>query len=253
MKLVTIAHLIFSCMLIGTAQTYASSANFAMQKAARFYEQGSFDSAISCYRGVIETGTENGDIYYNLGNAYFRANNIGMARLSYEKAMTFSPSDPDIKANVTFLKSRQIDAIVMAPQGFLAAILSRAHNLLPLNRELWVLLILWTLVLAFASMLLFAGRHMRLWFIYGIAILGFLILPIGISAGAKLYSSETIHEAIVLAPTVDAKNQPSGTIVLFSAHEGTKFRIRQSLDNWSLVSLENGVSGWVPDASLGKI
>ncbi len=74
-----------------------------------------------------------------------------------------------------------------------------------------------------------------------------------ISIGKKIYDAEKKKFVIVLEKTVDAKNQPDGSKVLFSAHEGTKFQIRKTKDSWSFVSLPNGVSGWVENSSLGHI
>jgi len=93
----------------------------------------------------------------------------------------------------------------------------------------------------------------RLWIIYGGVCLGALTVLLGISAGVKIYQVERIAYAIVLTSSVDARNQPDGTKTLFTAHEGTKFLIRKQIDRWALVSLPNGVSGWVELSALGRI
>jgi len=69
----------------------------------------------------------------------------------------------------------------------------------------------------------------------------------------KIFQSEKVGYAILLEPSADAKNEPDGAKIIFSAHEGTKFLIRKSLEGWSLVSLPNGLSGWVENKALGKI
>jgi hypothetical protein len=81
----------------------------------------------------------------------------------------------------------------------------------------------------------------------------FVTIGLGISVGVKIYAAENISSAIVLSPSLDAKNQPDGNKVLFTVHEGTKFRIRKIIGDWALVSLPTGVSGWVQMSSIGVI
>jgi hypothetical protein len=100
---------------------------------------------------------------------------------------------------------------------------------------------------------LYVSPNARLWIIYCSTILFLMAVSLGISAGVKIYNKEQAAYAIVLTPLLDAKNQPNGNKVLFTVHEGTKFRIRKTLNDWALVSLPTGVSGWVQTSSLGKI
>jgi hypothetical protein len=93
----------------------------------------------------------------------------------------------------------------------------------------------------------------RLWLGYGAALCTLLILITGASAGYKIYALENKQHAIILTPSLDAKNQPMGGQTLFTAHEGTKLQIRKTSGDWCLVSLPNGASGWVTASSLGKI
>jgi hypothetical protein len=104
-----------------------------------------------------------------------------------------------------------------------------------------------------ASAILFVNNNGKLGLIYGSILLSIVALAIGTSAGLKIYEKEKVSYAVLLAIASDAKNEPDGTKVLFTAHEGTKFRIRKVEDKWSLVSLPNGVSGWVKNTDLGKI
>ena len=74
---------------------------------------------------------------------------------------------------------------------------------------------------------------------------GGLTGAVSLSAGIKIYQAENLNEAVVVRAVVDARNQPNGPTIIFTAHEGTKFRIRQTEGAWVLCSLPNGVSGWV--------
>jgi hypothetical protein len=122
-----------------------------------------------------------------------------------------------------------------------------------LNGQLWMFFFLLLALSVLFALGLYAPANLRLWIIYLSSILLFVTACCGISLGIKIYSNATLQEAIVLSASVDARNQPNGDKILFTVHEGTKFRILKQLGDWSLVGLPTGVSGWMPTSSLGII
>jgi tetratricopeptide (TPR) repeat protein len=227
--------------------------NFWFEKASKLYEQQSYDSAAWYYEQVLSSGVTNSAVYYNLGNSYFRVKKVGLALLNYEKARKLAPNDADILGNIRFANSVLIDRIPMPQQTFFGAILFRLHTLFPLNIQLWILFFLLLALSALFSAGLYASPNARLWIIYLSSLLLLATCALGASAGVKIYSSERAGYAIVLVPSLDAKNEPNGNKLIFTVHEGTKFRVRKTIGEWSLVSLPTGMSGWVLTASLGKI
>ncbi len=222
-------------------------------QANRAYGQGQFDSAALYYERIIESGMDNAAVLYNYGNALYRLNKIGPARLAYEKANRLNPNDPDITTNIRFIQSNIVDRVPEPERGFLDTVLWKLHVLISLKTQLWIALILWSVIACCIAVSFFASRNLRLWLIYLSVLFGLLFAALGSSIGIKIYESEKISYAIVVVPSTDAKNEPDGATVLFTAHEGTKFRIRKTVDDWSLVSLPNGVSGWVERKTLGTI
>jgi len=195
-------------------------------------------------------------VYYNTGNCYYRLMKPGMARLYYEKAAALSPNDPDIEANINFIKSIIVDRQTggdTQESDFLTSVLYGIHTLLPLNVQLIAVCALLFILSIIASAMLFKRGLARLWLAYGAALCVLLIITVGTSVGYKIYALESKQYAIILSASIDAKNQPSGDRTLFTAHEGTKLQIRKTAGEWSLVSLPNGVSGWVTTGALGKI
>ncbi|MBD3420125.1 MAG: tetratricopeptide repeat protein [Chitinivibrionales bacterium] len=242
-------------MLIAFSLSVATAAPVEqwMGRANAFYENKKYDSALVYLERILAEGVRNSAVYYNAGNAYYRRNKIGRAILYYEKAAQLAPRDKDIQANIKFARLNIIDRIPEPEQGFLVSLLWGMHSLFDLQTQLWLLL-----VLLFALALLFSGglfssRNLRLWIIYASVLLGLATLATGTSVGYKIYRAENVTYAIVLDTSVDALNQPNGNKVMFTAHEGTRFRILKSLDDWSFVSLPNGVSGWVEMRTLGII
>jgi tetratricopeptide (TPR) repeat protein len=231
----------------------AAPVDYWFEKANAFYEQQNYDSAGAYYEKILSSGTNNSAVCFNLGNTYFRLKKIGLAMLFFERAQKLSPNDPDVIANIKFGQSAIVDRLPMPEQSFFETVLVRLHNLFSLNVQLWLIFIFLLTLGVFFSIGLFASPNIRLWLIYVSSLVVFICACIGISAGTKVYAGEKVHYAIVLTPSVEAKNQPNGNKVLFTVHEGTKFRVRKQLGEWSLVSLSTGVSGWVLSTSLGSI
>lgn len=237
---------IFSICQAAPVDSWFSQAN-------KFYEEQQYDSAITYYQRITESGVSNSAVFFNLGNAYFRTDKIGLAILNYEKAKRLAPDDSDIEANIHFANMHTVDRTPVPQRSFLASILWRLHTLFSLKQQLWVLFAILMLSSIMFSFSLFAGHNVRLWLIYGISLSLLFILTLGVSVGIKIHERESVKYAVVLHKAVDAVNQPRGSKVLFNAHEGTRFRIRKRQGSWVLVSLPNGASGWVNSEALGEI
>jgi tetratricopeptide (TPR) repeat protein len=233
--------------------SYAAPVEHWFETGNRFFSEQKYDSAVVYYEKIISSGTMTGVVYYNLGNAYFRLKKPGFARLCYEKAARLDPGDQDAAANIKFVASSIVDRVPEAQRGFLETLLWRVHVLMPLTVQLWFCFSLLLGISLLVTAAIYVSGNSRLWLIYISTLLALILLLSGLSMGVKIYDAEKRAWAIVLEPTIDAHNEPDGSKVLFTAHEGTKFQIRKSIDAWSLVSLPNGVSGWVENRYLGKI
>lgn len=238
-------------LLAGTAKSAPVDEWF--DKANQYYINEQFDSATVYYEKIVESGISNYAVFYNLGNTCFRLKKLGLARLYYEKAAKLNPKDADISANIRYIKANIVDKVPEQELGFLENIFWQLHIAFPLTSQLWILCTLLFIISILLSTCLFISGNSRLWVLY-LTVLLFLVLSLtGFSAGYKIYELEKVNYAILLSTSSDARNEPKGGKILFTAHEGTKFRIRKTSGSWSLVSLPNGVSGWIESKVLGKI
>ncbi len=241
---------ITGCLIVITP---AAPIDHWLETANTFYEKEHYDSAVVYYEKIVETGIQNSDVYYNLGNTYFRLHKLGFALLNFEKAGRLSPTDPDVHANIRFARLNIIDRVPEPQRSFFETVLWRLHIQFSLQSQIWILfgcLLFLSLSFAFG---LFTSHNIRLWLIYSGSICVIIAASLSLSIGMKIYTAEEKQFAVVLEKSIDAKNQPDGNKILFTVHEGTKFHIKKSVDNWSFVSLPNGVSGWVESTALGKI
>jgi tetratricopeptide (TPR) repeat protein len=240
-------------LLLLPAASIAAPIDHWFERGNDFYAKQQFDSAVAYYEKIVAAGATSPVVYFNLGNSYFRQKKLGLARLCYEKASRLDPSDKDIAANVKFIASNIVDRVPEPERGFAQTIFRQLHILMPLSVQLWFCFGLLLLIALFVSAALYIRGTTRLWLIYVSSLLSLILLLSGLSMGVKIYQAEKVGYAILLEASVDAKNEPDGAKIIFTAHEGTKFLIRKSLEGWSLVSLPNGLSGWVENRALGKI
>jgi len=104
-------------LMIFSEATSATDTSF--QKANGLYQDGNYELALNAYQEVIDGGFESSDLYYNMGNAAYRSNSIGLAILYYEKALKLNPSHDDARHNLIFVSRYRVDTFEEVPQLFL--------------------------------------------------------------------------------------------------------------------------------------
>jgi len=226
--------------LAGCAPIHAVAADISapFDSANKLYEQGKFREAIAAYDKLIDSGPVSPALYFNLGNAFFKAGEPGHAIASYRQAERLSPRDPDVRANLQFVRN-QIQGPTLLPNSW-----QRRLATLTLNE--WTLLAavvlwLWLLTLAaiqFRPALKGSLRHVAL--IGGIATL----LLCG-CLGAT-WSVDSIKTAIVTVPDASVHNGPlDESPNAFIAHDGAELRVLDAKDDWLEVTAGDRHVGWV--------
>jgi tetratricopeptide (TPR) repeat protein len=234
---------------------HAQDLNTLVEKGNQQYVKGEFEAAIKTYETVLDSGYEAAELYFNLGNAYFKSHKLTPAILNYERAALLSPNDEDIAYNLELARTYVIDKIDVLPQFFLKAWYTRIVRLL--NSDSWAYgsIITFILFLLIFSLYLFIRSYrikkIAFWF-------SLLLLFISIATFVFSYHDNkmtTSHDkAIVFSPSVTVKSSPdeSGTD-LFLIHEGTRVRIEDTLGIWTEIKLEDGNKGWLHSSDIRKI
>jgi len=220
-----------------------------------FYAQSNYQAAIERYQKVLESAVVNEVLLYNLGNAYFKDNQLGRAILCYEKAKRLAPHDREIAENLNFARARIADKVERPPEGFFLSQFRRIANWLPLDTE--TALAIAFFIAANAAFSLFwmdvIPRLSRLALFASISCLA-VFLVLGTSNLLRIYRQETLHEGVILVEKADVLSGPaSDSPTLFSVHEGLKVQIENDLADWAQISLDNGWNGWVKKDALGEI
>jgi tetratricopeptide (TPR) repeat protein len=218
-------------------------------KANQAYKEGRFQEAVEGYNKLIQDGLENGHLYFNLGNAYFRLNNLGQAIANYERARILMPRDPDLRFNLGHARGQTLDAI-SETEGLVGMVFFWL-GALNLAELLWAFAIV---NLAFWITLLIRLYNRFEWTYYVALFTLALWIVIGASCGMKWYQTKKDDRAVVLPEEVNVLAGPEkGDTVLFKLHEGTIVRHERSEDGWSLIHFSEKKRGWVKSSAFERI
>jgi tetratricopeptide (TPR) repeat protein len=227
---------------------FAGEADELMISANQLYQEDKFDEAIILYETILNNGLVSENLYYNLGNSYYRMGQIGRAILNYERALKLDPGNDDVEYNISIVKARMTDNIREVPKLF---IVEWWEGLLAaFSTTTWLLTVaaIFTLLLVFLGIYFTGktGRLQRLGFLGGSASLAALIISILmlVSHINRITSSEF---GILIEEEYAVKQSPSNSSSdVFIIHEGLKFSIEDRVDEWTRIRLSDGKVGWLP-------
>ncbi|HNX44787.1 MAG TPA: tetratricopeptide repeat protein [Bacteroidales bacterium] len=243
------------CLLFPFAVLTAETPEAMIVKGNKAYSQGHYEDAIALYGEVIRMGYESENLFYNLGNAYFKNNELPPAILYYEKALKIDPNDADTRYNLAVANSRIADKIEKIPELFYKRWWTNLKNLFSLD-TLSVLIILFVITgLVLAGIYLVSRRmilrRVSFWSAAALLALAFVMLGIASQKNSQLKARK---EGIVFTPTVTVKSSPDpSSIDLFVLHEGSKVLVQDSIGGWIEVKIANGSQGWILATDIRKI
>ena len=222
-------------------------------KADSAYINNDFANAVYLYENILANQGESADIYYNLGNSYYKMDNIAKAIVNYEKALVLNPGNSDIRFNLELAQSKTIDKVTPMSEIFLVTWMKNMAN--TMNEKGWAQLGITTFILMLLMLALyFFSKKIALKKVGFISALCFLLICIvaNIFASSQKDKAQSHGTAIIMAPSVTVKSTPneSGTN-LFILHEGHKVFIKDNtMREWKEIQLEDGNVGWVPSSVI---
>ncbi|AGC76275.1 tetratricopeptide repeat protein [Nonlabens dokdonensis] len=250
-KVFTILIVLF--VYLSNAQESFEAAAFA--KANQAYTSENYDLAIAGYEQILKTGKHSAEVYFNLGNAYYKINAIGPAIYNFEKALQLDPENTDVLNNLKFANQMKIDAIEDNEVANLES------NLLDIIQNLsvdeWayfsILIVLFTILMGILYFYAQTAGKKRLFFI--LSILGVLMAITSITAA--FYAKNSMNDqqyAIIFTEEFTTKEEPKETATSsFTLHEGTKVEVMEEFNSWALIQLTNGNKAWIPLDKIKKL
>lgn len=220
------------------------------EAASEAYRKQDYKKSIQLYEQIVAQGLaenrESAEVYYNLGNAYFRNNQIAKAILNYERALLLNPGDSDIRHNLRFARTRIEDRIDTSGNLFFANWINNLRNRFTSNTWATTGIVFFLLFLSCIALFLFSAKTWikKTAFYSGLAMLVFLIVSNAFAFRQKnnLVNRNTgivmpASASIMTSPDVNSKE-------LFRLHEGTKVKLNRTDGNWYEVEIANGSVGW---------
>ena len=244
----------FIYTIMFAALSLAVSAQTDKIAADSAYVKGEYKAAIEIYESLAANNGESADVYYNLGNAYYKSENIAKAVLNYERALLLNPDDEDIRFNLELARSKTVDKVAPEYKFFLMEWLEGIINLLSISA--WSVLAVVSFVVMLLTLLLFlkSVSTKKTGFIIALFSL-FITIFANLSALHRYHYLTERNDAVIMEPSVTAKSTPSNSgTELFVIHEGRKVKISDdSMREWTEIELEDGNKGWIPSSSLERI
>ena len=241
---------VVSIIILGISERSWAESNDSLEtydKANTAYEEAKYDQAIRLYIKSFEEGQVSEELFYNLGNAYFKQQNHGEAALWYRRALVLNPRMPEPRQNLRTLKNL-VGILDFEPKGIDQTI-SRFRE-----TELVSLLAacIWLTLLSLAALLFI--KRLRPWrFLFIIAACLFVSLGVALYFALNIYRSHIAidHRAIITGTDIKAQTGPvpdANTVT--ELPPGSEIRIVTDSGPWQYVDIPGELRGWVKTAAL---
>lgn len=214
----------------------------------KYYAEGNFKSAIECYEKALSI-CKNKDIYYNLGNASFKAGMIGKAILQYRRGYYLCPRDEDIQYNLNFLRNFRADRLSTIPNPFIK-ILDRVFHYFSASESVLLSTITFFLVSILFSLFLITRNKIFFW----LCLPGSLIFIYFLIVFSLWHSERASNSAVVVVSELKAYSGPGDEYKeIFIIHDGTEAKIREERNGYYLIQLPGGIGGWVENDGIERV
>ena len=248
------AQLLAESTLGGSSASF--SAEEAMSAANQLYESGQFGLATQAYVQLVEQGSADVALFYNLGNAYLQQGDYGRAILNYRRAQELDPLDADVQSTLDLARAQTLDEFNAADEGGYAGdglirvagrtVKSRfsLNELAMAALGAWMLFILLTMLVTSSQ----AGSAWRRRLNYGLVAAAVVLMVSILSLGSYLHVEQNEPQGVIVAAEVKVSSGPGTKYVTGVAlHGGAEVGLKEARGSWVRLVLPGGeTEGWVP-------
>lgn len=240
-------------LLLFVSQIFFAQTGF--ERGNDLYNKGKYDLAAKEYESVVAANKESVELYFNLGNCYYKLHQTAPAIYNYEKALVLNPSDKNVLNNIKFAQKQIIDEIKVVPKVGFAKLLRDFTGIYPFDTWAWI-----TISFAFLFLSFFIGYYFsqtvllkRIFFLGMFIILLLLLMSLSAAFFEKSHFDNE-KPAIVFAESIELRSEPQkSSSVTFVLHEGTKVYVEETLGNWKKIQLTDGTEGWIEAKSIKEV
>ncbi|WP_424508186.1 SH3 domain-containing protein [Robiginitalea sp.] len=244
-------YLLCSVLLFLGGQSMAQN-EVLFDKATAAYNAGNYEETISIYTQILEAGEHSASLYFNLGNAYYKQNEIAPSIYYYEKALLLKPGDPETLNNLAYARNMTLDDITPIPEPDLERLYKGI--LFSLTMNAWAYAGIFFMLLFVGTYLFFLGsgrpNRKRAGLISSGIALALALFCTGF-AYLRYRTYEETQPAIIFKREITVRSEPNlQSSPVFLLHEGAKVEVKDSLDIWLKIQLADGQTGWAEGDAL---
>ena len=210
---------------------------------------------MAAYEGILKDNKQSSELYFNLGNAYYKLNKVAPAIYNYEKALVLNPNNKDAINNLKFAQKRTIDEIKVIPKVGFAKLVRDFTGVYHYNTWSWI-----AVGLAMAFLLFFVGYYFsrvtvsKRIFFFGMFIFFILVIISVLAAFFEKSYFDNERPAIIFAEKSDVTSEPrNGDKPIFVLHEGTKVFVFETIGRWKKIQLTDGTEGWIDSSAIREV
>jgi tetratricopeptide (TPR) repeat protein len=227
----------------------------AFEQGNAFYLKENYQEAIKSYESILNSGKESAEVYFNLGNCYYKLHQVAPSIYNYEKALLLKPNDEEIKTNLNYARKMAVDDIKVIPKVGFNKLVADFTSSFHYDTWAWI-----AIIFAFVFLLTFIGYYFsKTAFLKRIFFVGMFIWLFGIvisytSGISEKKRIDSERPAIVFAETAPVKSEPKPSASdAFILHEGTKVYILESIANWKKIELTDETTGWIQESAIREL
>ncbi len=249
-RLIIAFAIIISCFSFLIAKAQSSTELFS--NANQSYKSKEFQQAADDYEKIIAEGNISAEVYYNLGNCYYKLNNVSKSILAFERARKLSPNDEDINHNLAIARLKATDKIQPVPELDVIVWWNSFTSFYSSNEwSLFALTFIWLSVFAFAIYLFMARKKTFSWITGAFLFISFLFFTLALHQKKEEQHSNL---AILIVSSSYVKSSPDANGGdLFMIHEGCKLEVLDQVGEWKKIRLEDGKVGWLEEGNFEMI
>ena len=221
-------------------------------KATEVYNEGDYNKAIEYYLQILENGKHSAELYFNLGNCYYKLDKTGPSIYYYEKALLLNPDDREILNNLGYAQNARLDAFEKMPKTAMEKFYDSTVAIL--SFEGWaktaVALTILFVLMYLAYYFFQEARQKRIAFVLSmVCIFGGIFALLFSYLQFERFKSD--NPAIIYEQEVRVLSEPNKrSQEVFALHEGTKVNVIETLDEWKKIKISDGQTGWVFSENL---
>lgn len=224
------------------------------RNANAYYESRDYAKAIESYVSVLDKGIESGNLYYNIGNGFFKLGKIGYAILCYHRASRLMPRDSDVKANLEYARAMIDDpACATSPTSTVARAIRLPYRAFNLNALTILTAAVYLVVAALLAASIIShkmGRRLR----YLTAFFVITFISSVTAFGMRYYDEVILEHGIVIQKNIDCKYEPiDKSTTYYKLGEGCEVLILSTKNDWRQIKRSDGKIAWVKKEAVEPI